>query len=116
MTASPLIDSDYRKMVRDAAGDDYLRAMTDECMALAQALLQERPAPDDATRARAHRLAGGTATAGLLQVAAALKALEKACGANPADDAWSALLADGQAALAAAQAALSAEASTFSSR
>lgn len=112
---SDILDAEYRKMVSDAAGQPYLDSMTADCLQQVQAFIDSQPAPGEETRSPAHRLAGGTATVGLPSVAAALKALEKACATPPADDAWQALLAGCAASLQAAQAALEAEASTRSS-
>ncbi len=111
-----VLDTDYRKMVSDAAGPAYLDAMTKDCLQQVESFVAERAAPGEATRSQAHRLAGGTATVGLARLAAALKALEKACGEPPPGDAWLALQAGCEASLREAYAALEADASTRSSR
>lgn len=112
MTAT--LDPDYRKMVSDAAGVPYLDNMTQECLQPVQALLAEQPALDEALRSRAHRLAGGTATVGLPALAAALKALEKACSSHTQPEA-APLYAACHERLAEVYSALAAEASSRSS-
>ena len=79
-SAETTLDIPYRQVVRSAAGDDYLRRMTEACLSAAEALGRRdaQPMPADAELVRElHRLAGGTAAVGLAALAASLRALER---------------------------------------
>lgn len=75
---TPIVDTSYRAMVSDAAGQDYLDEMTAHCIQTVAQFLMARTAVDAAIGSQAHRLAGGTGTVGLPQLAQALRALERA--------------------------------------
>lgn len=115
-SATAVLDTEYRKMVSDAAGEAYLDTMTADCLQQVQSFITLRPQAGEATRSQAHRLAGGTATVGLPALAAALKAMEKACGAPLPDDAWQVLVTACETCLGEAYEAVGADASTRSSR
>lgn len=74
-----IFDLPYRQEVRAAAGDEYLRAMTRQCLDAVEALVARDVAAGtgDAELVRElHRLAGGTAAVGLCALAATLRQLE----------------------------------------
>ena len=81
-SAEATLDIAYRQVVRGAAGEDYLRRMTETCLSAVEAL-GRRDAPAMASDAdlvrELHRLAGGTAAVGLAALAASLRALENSC-------------------------------------
>jgi HPt (histidine-containing phosphotransfer) domain-containing protein len=74
-------DEEYRKTVRAAAGQGYLRAMTERCLmsvnVLASGAIVSAPSSPELVR-ELHRLAGGTAAIGLPALSASLRALERA--------------------------------------
>jgi HPt (histidine-containing phosphotransfer) domain-containing protein len=109
------LDTSYRKMVRDAAGQPYLEKMSADCLQTVQALLDTPPEASEPLRRQAHRLAGGTATVGLPALSAALKALEKASVQAPAVN-LEPFYSDCRDGLRSAYEALATEASTLSSR
>jgi len=81
-SAKATLDIAYRQVVRSAAGDDYLRRMTETCLRAVEALGRRdaQPTAADANLGRElHRLAGGTAAVGLAALAASLRALENSC-------------------------------------